>query len=383
LRAQQPGPQASSAQTSPAQQPTEKSQSSSATVPESSGKVSVETKMVTLYATVRDKHGKIVPTLNKENFALAEDEHPQTISYFVRETDLPLTLGLLVDTSMSQANVLDNERTASFTFLDHMMRDDKDHAFVIHFDHDVELLQDVTPSKPKLQAALQLLSTSQSDSSQSQSGGGQRRGSGGSGTHLYDAIYLASHDVISTQKGRKAIFVLTDGVDRGSKETLEEAIEAAQRPTRRSTRSTSRAQSRPLGAALATVAEWDAAADIPAVMAEAAIRRKSMSTERKFSKSYRPKPAVSSSKLPKSSRSIKPTPKPKKNSAISTASATRRLRPTLTAAIIASSSPSTRRTIPCRRATDIIRIKPPLYCAAAFSISANCPHAAITSCPRE
>ncbi|HEY6467877.1 MAG TPA: VWA domain-containing protein [Candidatus Acidoferrales bacterium] len=194
--------------------------------------MSVETKMVTLYATVRDKHGKIVPTLNKENFTLAEDEHPQTISYFVRETDLPLTLGLLVDTSMSQASVLDNERTASFTFLDHMMREDKDHAFVLHFDHEVELLQDVTQSKPKLQAALQLLSTSQSDnSSQTQSGGGQgqRRGSGGSGTHLYDAIYLASHDVITNQKGRKAIFVLTDGVDRGSKETLEEAIEAAQR----------------------------------------------------------------------------------------------------------------------------------------------------------
>lgn len=186
--------------------------------------------MVTLYATVRDKHGKIVPTLNKENFTLAEDEHPQTISYFARETDLPLTLGLLVDTSRSQANVLDNERAASFTFLDRMMREEKDHAFVLHFDQEVELLQDVTPSKPKLQAALQLLSTSQSDNSQSQGGGqGQRRGSGGSGTHLYDAIYLASHEVIVGQKGRKAIFVLTDGVDRGSKETLEEAVEAAQR----------------------------------------------------------------------------------------------------------------------------------------------------------
>jgi VWFA-related protein len=230
LHAQQSGTQTAPAPTSPAPQ-TQKSQTSSTAVPESSGKVSVETKMVTLYATVRDKHGKIVPTLNKENFALTEDEHPQTISYFVRETDLPLTLGLLVDTSMSQANVLDNERTASFTFLDHMMREDEDHAFVIHFDREVELLQDVTQSKPKLQAALQLLSVSQSDSSsQTQSGGGQgqRRG-GGSGTHLYDAIYLASHDVISSQKGRKAIFVLTDGVDRGSKETLEEAIEAAQR----------------------------------------------------------------------------------------------------------------------------------------------------------
>lgn len=187
--------------------------------------------MVTVYATVRDKHGKIVPTLNKENFTLTEDEHLQAIRYFVRETDLPLTLGLLVDTSMSQANVLDSERTASFTFLGHMMREEKDQSFVIHFDHEVELLQDVTPSKAKLQAALQLLSTAQSDgTNQSQSGGrGQRRGYGASGTHLYDAIYLASHDVMLGQKGRKAIFVLTDGVDHGSKETLAEAVEAAQR----------------------------------------------------------------------------------------------------------------------------------------------------------
>lgn len=187
--------------------------------------------MVTVYATVRDKHAKIVPTLNKEDFTLLEDEHPQTISYFVRESDLPLTLGLLVDTSLSQASVLDSERSASFTFLDHMMREDKDHAFVIHFDREVELLQDVTQSKPKLQAALQLLSISQADSGQTQSGGGRgdRRGYGGAGTHLYDAIYLAAHDVITSQKNRKAIFVLTDGVDRGSKETLEQAIEAAQR----------------------------------------------------------------------------------------------------------------------------------------------------------
>lgn len=104
----------------------------------------------------------------------------------------------------------------------------KDHAFVIHFDREVELLQDVTASKPKLQAALKLLAPSQSDSSDNQSSG-QGRGSRGGGTHLYDAIYLAAHDLMADQKGRKAIFVMTDGEDRGSKETLEDAIKAAQR----------------------------------------------------------------------------------------------------------------------------------------------------------
>jgi len=198
-------------------------------VPQSSGKVSVETKIVTLYAAVRDKHGKIVPTLNKADFTINEDGKPQTISYFAQETDLPLTLGLLVDTSLSQAKVLDSERDASYTFLDHMMRQDKDKAFVIHFDREVELLQDITGSKPKLQAGLQLLAIEQQDSSDDDNQGqGRGRGFRG-GTHLYDAVYLATHDVLATQKGRKAVFVLTDGVDRGSKETLEEAIEAAQR----------------------------------------------------------------------------------------------------------------------------------------------------------
>ena len=198
--------------------------------PQAAAKLSAETNLVTIYATVRDKHGKIVPTLDKENFKISEDNRPQTISYFARETDIPLTLGLLVDTSMSMAKTLDNERAASFTFLDQLMREDKDHAFVIHFDHEVELLQDVTASKPKLQAALKLLSISQSTGSDNQDGGdGQSRDYAGAGTHLYDAVYLASHDVIAAQKGRKAIFVLSDGKDRDSKETLEEAIEAAQR----------------------------------------------------------------------------------------------------------------------------------------------------------
>jgi len=190
-------------------------------------------------ATVRDKHGKIISNLTKDDFVLQEDGRLQAIDYFARESDLALRLGLLVDTSLSQRKVLDQERTASYSFLDHLLRPEKDLAFVIHFDRDVELLQDFTPSRPKLQAALQALQTPQFEGGRG-SGGGSGSGNGGSpggggnrhrggGTALYDAIFLASDELMSKQQGRKALIILSDGVDRGSKETLAEAIETAQR----------------------------------------------------------------------------------------------------------------------------------------------------------
>jgi len=190
-------------------------------------KLATQVKVVTLYATARDKKGKIIANLNKEDFVLDEDGRPQTITYFVRETDVPLTMGLLVDTSLSQRRLIDSERDASYTFLDHMLREDKDKAFLIHFDREVELLQDLTSSRPKLQAGLQQLQTPTLErASEDDNDGGERhRG----GTLLYDAIYLASNELMKKQQGRKAIFVLTDGVDRGSKESLADAVEAAQR----------------------------------------------------------------------------------------------------------------------------------------------------------
>jgi VWFA-related protein len=200
-------------------------------------KIAVDVKAVNVLTAVHDKHGKIITTLSKDDFVLAEDGRPQSITYFVRETDLPLRLGLLVDTSLSQRRVLDNERSASYSFLDHLLRQEKDLAFVIHFDRDVELLQDFTPSRPKLQSALQSLQTPQSDSERGGGGGDNRGGSGGGqgsrrrggGTLLYDSIYLASGELMTKQQGRKAVIILSDGVDHGSKETLTEAIESAQR----------------------------------------------------------------------------------------------------------------------------------------------------------
>ncbi len=205
--------------------------------------IAVDVKVVTMLASVRDKHGKLIPGLTKDDFELQQDGHPQTIKYFAHETDLPLTLGLLVDTSGSQRRVLDQERAASRTFVDHVIREDRDKAFLIHFDHEVELLQDLTPSRQKLEAALEQVGAPQfSQTSNSGSNGGSgsgdpgygggrggRGGHGGGGTLLYDAIYLASDELMKKQHGRKAVIVLSDGVDRGSKETLQEAIESAER----------------------------------------------------------------------------------------------------------------------------------------------------------
>ena len=199
--------------------------------------MSVQVKVVNVLATVRDKHGKIANGLTKDDFSLTEDGRPQTLKYFARDTDLPLTLGLLVDTSMSQRRVLNEERDASESFLAQVLREDKDKAFVIHFDREVELSQDLTSSHEQLRTALESLQTPQFTRTSGGGGGsndpgsGRGRGSGrhGGGTLLYDGVFLASDELMKKQPGRKAVIVLSDGVDMGSRESLEAAIESAQR----------------------------------------------------------------------------------------------------------------------------------------------------------
>jgi len=188
---------------------------------------SSDVKVVNVLATVRDKKGQIVNNLTKDDFKLEQDGHPQIIHYFAKDTDLPLTLGLLVDTSMSQRRLIDQERIASYGFLNDLMRVDKDKAFIIHFDWEIELLQDLTTSHQKLEAALDKLDTPQfNQASGGGSGGGHRSGGG---TTLYDAIFLASDELMRKQEGRKALILLTDGVDIGSKVSLDRAIETAQK----------------------------------------------------------------------------------------------------------------------------------------------------------
>jgi len=194
--------------------------------------LTVDARLVNIPVVVRDKKGALIQNLVKDDFVLQVDGHPETIRYFDRDTNLPLTLGLLVDTSLSQRKVIDEERDASSAFLDQMLTTPKDQAFVVQFARQVELLQDLTASRPRLQAALKQLdttsNTSSNDPGDSDSGNSGRHGHAG-GTTLYDALFLASDELMSKQKGRKALIILSDGVDSGSKENLIKSIEAAQR----------------------------------------------------------------------------------------------------------------------------------------------------------
>ncbi len=181
---------------------------------------STDVKVVNVLANVRAKNGEIIRNLSKDDFALAENGHPQAIRYFSKESGLALTVGLMVDTSLSQERVLDAERSASFHFLDQVLRDNVDQAFIMQFDFAIQLRQRLTFSRQKLQDALTMVDTPSRKELEMQRGGG---------TLLFDAVVQASQDIMKSQRNRKAVIVLTDGVDFGSDATVATAIEAAQR----------------------------------------------------------------------------------------------------------------------------------------------------------
>ena len=188
--------------------------------------ITVDVSLVNILASVHDKHGGLIGNLTKDDFTVLEDGKPQTIKYFTRETDLPLTIGLLIDVSASQRNLLDIEKRAAHQFFSQVLRK-KDEAFLISFGEDSELLQDYTNSPKLLQAGLSQL---QVNSGASGIGPGpvptisQPRG-----TVLYDAVYLAANEKLRAEVGRKVVVLITDGIDEGSKLKIEEAIEAAQK----------------------------------------------------------------------------------------------------------------------------------------------------------
>jgi VWFA-related protein len=193
----------------------------------------VNVQVVQLFFNVKDKHGALIPNLTKDNFEISEDGKPQTIKYFKAESDLPLTLGILIDTSGSQQRVLEMEKEVGASFLENILRP-KDEAFVLSFDVDVNLLQDFTNSVSKLRHALN--DTRINTGGVSCSGGpiGPQgpipcSSTGPRGTALYDAVYLASHDELSHEVGRKAMILLTDGEDQGSRLKIKDAMEAAQK----------------------------------------------------------------------------------------------------------------------------------------------------------
>ena len=179
-----------------------------------------DVKVVNVLATVRDKSGAFVRNLTADDFDLSEDGRPQAIRYFARDTGLPLTLGLMVDTSASQRRVLDAERGASFHFLDQVVRPNQDQVFIVQFDSAVQVKQPLTSALHKLDDALTYVDTETIEQLRRQNGGG---------TMLYDAVIKASDDIMKREKGRKALILLTDGVDVGSYGSMTDAIEAAQR----------------------------------------------------------------------------------------------------------------------------------------------------------
>ena len=195
-----------------------------------------ETREVILPVTVRDKKGQVEPNLTINDFTLQQDGRPQTIKSFSRETNLPFRLGLMVDTSRSQSAALVSEKSATGKFIDQMLSQPADKAFLLHFDREVELLQDFTASKSKLHHELDDMSSSNYSNDQAGSGngggdndggrGGRRRGGG---TQMYDSIFLAANELMLKEPGRKALIVLSDGVDRGSKESLNDAVDAAEK----------------------------------------------------------------------------------------------------------------------------------------------------------
>jgi VWFA-related protein len=188
--------------------------------------IKVDVDVVSVLASVRDKRGGLVGNLEKNDFTVLEDGKPQDIKYFTRETDLPLTIGLLVDVSRSQENLLGIERSAASEFFAQVLRK-KDEAFLISFGEESELLQDYTGSSKLLNAGLNQLRVS---SGVGGLGPGPVPTMGDPrGTVLYDAVYLAASEKLRTEVGRKVIVIITDGVDQGSRMTLNQALESSQK----------------------------------------------------------------------------------------------------------------------------------------------------------
>ena len=188
--------------------------------------IRLDVNLVSIFASVRGKNNALISNLEKGDFKIFEDGKEQQIKNFTRETDLPLTLGLLVDTSSSQERLIDTEQRAASQFFSKVIRE-KDQAFLIQFGAEAELLQDLTNSTRSLQKGLQQLRLSVPV-------GGLHPGpvptmQNQAGTILYDAVYLAANDELKREVGRKAIILITDGVDTGSKITRDKAIEAAQK----------------------------------------------------------------------------------------------------------------------------------------------------------
>jgi len=188
--------------------------------------IKVDVDVVSLYCTVHNKQNGLIASLTRNDFDLAEDAKPQTIKYFSKETNIPLTIGMLIDVSGSQATMIDPERQAGSQFFSNVLKN-KDVAFLISFGADSELLQDITGTPRLLQRGLGQLKLNTGYSGPTS--GPVPTMNHQRGTVMYDAVYLAANDILAHESGRKAIILITDGEDEGSKLSMKAAIEAAQK----------------------------------------------------------------------------------------------------------------------------------------------------------
>jgi VWFA-related protein len=182
----------------------------------------VNVNLVNVYFSVRDKSGYIT-NLHKDDCSIFEDKSLQKTKNFTQEKNLPLTIGILLDTSGSQRNVLPLEQESGATFLKEVLTP-KDEAFLISFDINIDLLADYTNSPREIKHAIDKAQINTGAGTGSVTGNGTARG-----TLLYDAVYLAANEKLRQEAGRKIIVMLTDGGDQGSQETLKTATEAAQK----------------------------------------------------------------------------------------------------------------------------------------------------------
>lgn len=182
----------------------------------------VNVNLVNVYFSVRDKSG-FITGLTKDECTVFEDKVPQTLKRFTQEKNLPLTIGLLLDTSGSMQNILPLVQDAGSRFLKEVLTK-KDEAFLISFDVNVDMLADYTNSASELRRAINKATINTGSGGGSVTGNGTPRG-----TLLYDAVYLAANDKLKTEAGRKVLVLITDGEDYGSQETLKSASAAAQK----------------------------------------------------------------------------------------------------------------------------------------------------------
>jgi VWFA-related protein len=210
------------------QQQQSQQQQSQQPPPQVQGTIKSSVLLVNVFVTVRDKRNGVIGDLTKDDFKILEEGKEQQIAFFSRETDMPITLGILMDTSGSMGNIMGAEQDAASRFLKEVLRP-RDLAMVMSFDFDVDLLADFTQDTAVLERAIRRARVNAVSNVGMINPGTVPAGAGSGGTNLYDAVYLAAHDQLTGEAGRKAVILLTDAEDTGSKLGVKDAIESAQR----------------------------------------------------------------------------------------------------------------------------------------------------------